>query len=466
MGIAVFNINEPFLPNGKVREYIQTKFTDSLERGAIYRGRCYISPTYYLDDLYNVLGTDDFGMVVSRKPPRNTAPPVLVNEYSNTTIVMRPDIVNKGRFAVDTGAWHEVCGLFKAAGGEAWLTLGNFETEANTDTVIIRPFTDPKSAEIFMAYYYVDDVSFEKISEPVFEHNDTSVCHLPVMLQAAPGFDRYEWSTGDMTRAVSIVAPGAYWVKVAHGCGEVYDTIRVNLQADAQLEIADTAVCAAAFPLPVQAPEGFLEYEWSTGAKGKYAVIAQPGRYEIAARSACGTRRDSFEVLAIADIPDFSIGDTANLCQNGESVPVRLSSDVPLPIYEWSTGEATPQITAVRPGIYGLSAHNACDEKTDEVVVTDCPLNIYVPNIFSPDGDGLNDRFTAYAQGVETLQLEVYDRWGSLVFREQGDVLEGWDGTLKGRPAPEGVYAYLLSFKRSFSHKEETRKGGLTLIRQ
>ena len=63
-----------------------------------------------------------------------------------------------------------------------------------------------------------------------------------------------------------------------------------------------------------------------------------------------------------------------------------------------------------------------------------------VPSAFTPNGDSLNDTFRPVSKGMQNVQLSVYDTWGSLIYFEQGTILRGWDGTIKGRPAENGNY--------------------------
>lgn len=95
---------------------------------------------------------------------------------------------------------------------------------------------------------------------------------------------------------------------------------------------------------------------------------------------------------------------------------------------------------------------------------------IYVPNVFSPNGDGFNDEFTIFVgEGVtDVLSLEVYDRWGGRVFSqlklEAGNLEKGWDGTMQGKSGSGGVYAWkaLLNFDDG---KTREFHGTVTLIR-
>jgi len=86
------------------------------------------------------------------------------------------------------------------------------------------------------------------------------------------------------------------------------------------------------------------------------------------------------------------------------------------------------------------------------------PLRVYIPNSFSPNRDGINDRFRIYTnyQGLSIVRFEVYDRWGGRVFSQDGirsDLSQAaWDGTLNGRELNTGLYVYLIEV--------ETASGG------
>ncbi|RMG63057.1 MAG: PKD domain-containing protein [Bacteroidetes bacterium] len=86
--------------------------------------------------------------------------------------------------------------------------------------------------------------------------------------------------------------------------------------------------------------------------------------------------------------------------------------------------------------------------------------DLFVPNVFSPNADGVNDRFLVEYRGKEVLNLEIYDRWGRMVHSHVGDPGDGWDGTTpSGEPAHAGVYYYLLRIG------EASYNGSVTLLR-
>ncbi|MFZ1678171.1 MAG: gliding motility-associated C-terminal domain-containing protein, partial [Saprospiraceae bacterium] len=96
--------------------------------------------------------------------------------------------------------------------------------------------------------------------------------------------------------------------------------------------------------------------------------------------------------------------------------------------------------------------------------------DLFIPNIFSPDGDHVNDRFMiSSGQGIKEIEeLSIYDRWGNLVFRQfhfqPDDPSTSWDGILNGKPLNIGVYTYKLIVVFE-DNLQETRFGDVTLIR-
>jgi gliding motility-associated-like protein len=103
---------------------------------------------------------------------------------------------------------------------------------------------------------------------------------------------------------------------------------------------------------------------------------------------------------------------------------------------------------------------------TDEITLPICILettDIFIPDIFSPNKDGANDNLFVRGNGIKEVLFAVYDRWGAKVF-ETSDIKIGWDGTIKGKNAEPGIYAYTLIAKM-IDDKEIRRKGDITLTR-
>ncbi len=68
---------------------------------------------------------------------------------------------------------------------------------------------------------------------------------------------------------------------------------------------------------------------------------------------------------------------------------------------------------------------------------------IYVPNAFTPDGNGINDSFKAVGFNIKSIHMTIFNRWGEKLFESYG-VNDAWDGTFKGQPVMDGVYIYMI----------------------
>ncbi|HRO76383.1 MAG TPA: gliding motility-associated C-terminal domain-containing protein, partial [Crocinitomicaceae bacterium] len=143
--------------------------------------------------------------------------------------------------------------------------------------------------------------------------------------------------------------------------------------------------------------------------------------------------------------------------------------------YSWTptTGLTAPnsQTTdAVVNGttIYKVTASNGICAKSDTVIifgedyVCDNPF-VYLPNAFTPNGDGDNDVLYVRSAIAHKVLLRIFNRWGQMVFETESQHV-GWDGTFKGRPCDPDVYDYYLKVI-CVDEQENIMKGNVTLIR-
>jgi len=108
-------------------------------------------------------------------------------------------------------------------------------------------------------------------------------------------------------------------------------------------------------------------------------------------------------------------------------------------------------------GDYVGSLLNLQDDSCDDTY-------LFVPNIFSPDGNGVNDILFVDGKNIQQVQLMIYNRWGNLVF-QSNSLAEGWDGNFKGKPVNQGVFVYIVT-GRFKDGKDFDQKGTITLIRK
>ena len=120
--------------------------------------------------------------------------------------------------------------------------------------------------------------------------------------------------------------------------------------------------------------------------------------------------------------------------------------------YSWLPGgQTTETVTGLSPGSYSVSVTdiNNCSANATVTIASDsCPDDsIYIPNVFTPNGDGVNDIFFIYNRGYRSLQCEIYNRWGKKIY-EWSNTSGGWDGTINGLKASDGTYFFILKADR------------------
>ncbi len=136
-----------------------------------------------------------------------------------------------------------------------------------------------------------------------------------------------------------------------------------------------------------------------------------------------------------------------------------------------ATVDNAGQLVGVSKGIdtiyYVVS--NTCGADTANFRITVLPNTLFIPNVFSPNGSGINDKFLVRGAGilVNQMELRIFDSWGNELFLSKGNINDrskGWDGTYKGQPQPAGVYVYVARIEMK-TGEIQIKKGAINLIR-
>jgi gliding motility-associated-like protein len=165
--------------------------------------------------------------------------------------------------------------------------------------------------------------------------------------------------------------------------------------------------------------------------------------------------------LLVNAISDFEIKTSGDLCEDDS---LKLYVDVKNVSYHWTTGDTTDYTMVYRNGVYGVSVFIlGCT--TLQNIHVECPCNLWLPNIFTPNNDRINEEFLPVStSALNSFSMYIYDRWGSLIYKT--DTLTPWDGTYKGRHAVAGVYYCVIRYScASDPTKTRTKQGSVTLIR-
>jgi len=143
--------------------------------------------------------------------------------------------------------------------------------------------------------------------------------------------------------------------------------------------------------------------------------------------------------------------------------------------FVWDFGDGNTSVLQNPSNIYTTSdtfhilltvnsnSPNFCTDTAMFALFVDKPSDIIIPNVFTPNGDGVNDYFFARSINIKIFEMIIYNRWGSEIFRTNS-LIDKWDGTVHGSPSAEGPYYYLLKAKGT-DNKEFQLHGSITLLR-
>jgi len=162
----------------------------------------------------------------------------------------------------------------------------------------------------------------------------------------------------------------------------------------------------------------------------------------------------------VHEYPKVFLGDDTTICIDET---IQLNAGNPGLYHLWSTDDSTQtvMISIVPQLVWVMVEDSGCITRDTIFIDSACPF--FVPNAFTPNGDGINDLFNIITDGNQSFIFSIYNRWGQVLFQTT-DPKEGWDGNYMGRPEEMGVYVYELSVVFTNGHKR-VRKGNITLIR-
>jgi gliding motility-associated-like protein len=112
-----------------------------------------------------------------------------------------------------------------------------------------------------------------------------------------------------------------------------------------------------------------------------------------------------------------------------------------------------------------IPSANGCSGAAVQFKITVLPLSkdIFIPNLFSPNGDGKNDNLFVYGKYIDKIEMNIFNQWGELV-KTIRNKNQGWDGTHKGKPQPVGVYVYTAKIIMK-DGRNINKKGSITIYR-
>jgi gliding motility-associated-like protein len=321
----------------------------------------------------------------------------------------------------------------------------------------------------------VDSVEIFTTPVPVVNiyPKDTSICRGDtIQLTADQGFSNYEWNNGSSGPGItSVFLAGTYYVEVtdSFGCKGFSDTIALEYFPEPVVIISptDTSICKG--DDIILTASGALSFVWFpdnylSDSVGIF-VAAEPKNtitFFAEGTDINGCKSIGKATVNVVETPKILHSDSAYVCA-GETIRLNIDNFI---AYEWQDGSESAFFNITEPGIYWVKVNHMGCLASDTIIILPCS-ELWLPNSFTPNGDGKNDVFKAvYSGKIRSFHMMIFNRWGQKIF-ESNDINKGWNGTSEGKTLPAGTYPWYIIYQPSgnFSTNKLTRSGMVTLLK-
>ena len=342
----------------------------------------------------------------------------------------------------------------------------SYMVNVNSELTFPLPNADTFTVQLVFHYDGCPDTSTTLVvvvPPPFFEMcHDTTLCLGAQISVQQPNVLSYQWNNGSSGPAITVDGAGTYSVTVTNlGCRGESNLFNVDVYPLSSVGFGeDTTLCDLATLLLDATQTHPATYEWQDHSTNTTYLVINDGHYWVIVTDHCLGASDTIDVDYLHDF-EVNLGTDTTLCEGDELV---LSANLPFCTYRWQDGSTEPRYVVRQPGSYSVTATNLCYSHNDDIDIDyePCAQELWMPNAFTPNGDGLNDRFLpvfSHPDEIESFEMMVYDRWGSMVFLTK-DMHTGWDGG----DLPRGMYVWVIHYK-SAREEEHTVKGSVMLGR-
>jgi len=266
---------------------------------------------------------------------------------------------------------------------------------------------------------------------------------------------------------------GIYEVKVSdeNGCSVVKtitieepSPIEAYIVTSLDVDCEKKTVLGRAF-LQVSGGVGSYQLDWNTGHKNtKSVTFTQDGQISVRITDENGCMKEVSTTIefpksfATADF-DYTVVSTNEKLGEillGDEIKLNDLSVGGIVKWEWDFGDKntsnlqSPLHTYQQMGTYiirlSVTDEFGCTSYSERKVEVVASYRVLVPNAFTPNGDGLNDRFIPLFRGVEGLEYHIFNKWGDLLYSAYSADDPGWDGRVRDRMSPNGNYVYKIYY--------------------
>jgi gliding motility-associated-like protein len=270
--------------------------------------------------------------------------------------------------------------------------------------------------------------------------NDTTLCREESLnLDVSAPNANYLWQDNSVNPIFNVTQSGTYSVEVTENNCSSSDTIIVNYNPLTIIYLgADTTLCQAEI-LELDATTSNANYIWQNNSTSSTFNVNQQGTYWVKVTVDNCSASDTI-TINFKPSPIFDLGLDAEMCQNDTIVLDATTSNA---TYLWQDNSTDSIFYVTKIGEYWVEVTvNECTAIDYITINYKCESILEIPNIFTPNGDGINDYFVPVkSEGIVSIQTVILNRWGNVVF-ETDDLLINWDG----QNVNDGTYFWIIEY--------------------
>lgn len=271
--------------------------------------------------------------------------------------------------------------------------------------------------------------------------NDTIVCYSDSLLLDAynPHFS-YEWQDASTDSVYIVHNSGEYYINITNtytGCKNS-DTINVMFSSPPEINLGNDSSFCENTVYTLNAFHNDYEYKWQDGSTNSTYSTADTGYYHVEVTYTDGCKNSDTIHLSHYYLPRFAFPKDTVLCDGDDMILL-----VPLneTTFLWQDNSVENEYYVADSGQYKLTTTNKCGTWSDSINVSYKYCGeVYVPNVFTPQNDGVNDYFSIKGIEEQVWELVIYSRWGNLVFQT-----ENYKNNWQAANCQSGIYYYILS---------------------
>ena len=275
---------------------------------------------------------------------------------------------------------------------------------------------------------------------------------------------KYKWSTGDTLAKIIVLKSGIYNLNIDNGVCTYKDSIIIVDGLAPKLKDNDT-LCVNNVPiiLDSEASENNLSFFWiPNNSITKTISIIKPGNFQVKVSSPAGCESTrNFTVVSPAIV---ELGNDRFFCQGDSLELIPSISSLGSVDYQWSSSETTKNLKVSKAGNYKLTVNQKGCSVSDSIsIFSKSCVKILAPNAFSPNNDGINDIFSIFISNAKVLSLQIFDRWGSIIYFDENQN-PTWNGCIQENLCLPGTYTFTLNFISPTDFSIKTYQGTVMLL--